>query len=312
MMPTSFIQSFDPTLQMKPAIENGPFWRKWFWPSKHQIDLHLGLIREEVSNLTREIQLNHIDSIIFGSLEVEKLYRQVFGQIKIKSVVGFKKKRLGREADGGYVMLDRLDGIDAAYSLGIFDEVSWDLEMANRGIPVIQYDDSVDAPPVEHKHFTFSKKRIASSPNSELGHESLEGIVEGRKHDGKKLILKMDIEGSEWSVLDAVKEDTLKLFDQILLEVHDFCRIPEYEFRERALRVFKKLNLSHTPIHVHANNTSRVIKLVDFYFVDALELTYVRSDNYTFTECDEIFPGRFDCPNDPKKPDIFLGHFKFD
>jgi len=311
-MPTSFTQSSNYTFQMKPAIEKSPFWRSWFWPSKKQVDLHLNLLRSELSILNTEIQQARVDSILYGSTEVEKLYREVLGQIKIKSLVGFKKKRFGLNADGGYVMVDKIDDIDAAYSLGIFDEVSWDLEMANRGIPVIQYDDSVDAPPVEHKHFTFYKKRIADSRNSDLGLESIEGIVESHKHYGKKLILKMDIEGSEWDVLDDIKEDTLKLFDQILLECHHFRRIPEYQFRERALRVFKKLNRFHTPIHVHANNCTRVFKLVDFYFVDALELTYVKSENYSFTECDEIFPGPFDSPNNPKLPDIFLGSFKFD
>lgn len=296
---------------MKPSIDKGPFWRTWLWPSKRQIDNQLDLVRRELSALNAELQRARIDSILYNSIELEKLYREVFNQITIKSVTGFKKKRLGRNGDGGYIMIDNLDGIESAYSLGIFDEVSWDLEMAERKIPVIQYDFSVDGPPVQNKLFTFYKQRIASTRNPNLGIESIEGIVDGHKHRGKKLILKMDIEGSEWSVLDAIEEDTLKLFDQILLEVHDFCRIPEYEFRERVLRVFKKLNLSHTPVHVHANNCARVVKLVDFYFVDALELTYVKSENYSFTECTELFPGPLDSPNDSRIPDIFLGNFKF-
>src|ERR1035441_787654 len=114
-MPTSLTQSSNRTLQMKPAIEKGPFWRSWFWPSKKQIDHHMNLLRFELSTLSTEIQRAHADSILYGSIEVEKLYREVFGQIKIKSVVGFKKKRFGRDADGGYVMIDKLDDIDGAY-----------------------------------------------------------------------------------------------------------------------------------------------------------------------------------------------------
>lgn len=297
---------------MKPSAKKGPLWRTWFWPSKKQIDNHLDIIRGELLALNTEFCRSHIESILYNSSAVEKLYRKVFGHIKIKSIVGFKKIRLGRNADGGYIMVDNLDDIDTAYSLGIFDDVSWDLEMANRDIPVIQYDCSIDRPPVEHRHFTFYKKRIAGVRSPDLGLESIEGIVDSHKHHGKKLILKMDIEGSEWDVLDAIHENTLKLFDQVLLEVHDFRRIPEYEFRERAIRVFKKLNLSHTPVHVHANNIARVVKLVDFYFSDALELTYVRTDNYSFTECNEVFPGPLDRPNNSNLPDIFLGNFEFD
>jgi hypothetical protein len=297
---------------MNPSIDRGPFWRTWFWPSKKQIDHHLDVLRGNLFDLSREFERARLESILYNSIEVEKLYRTVLGHIQIKSVTGYKKIRLGRKSDGGYVMIDNLDGIAAAYSLGIFDEISWDLEMANRGIPIIQYDFSVDGPPIAHKNFTFYRKRIASSRNLELGHESVEGIVDGHHHQGKKLILKMDIEGSEWEVLDTMKEETLMLFDQILIEAHDFRRIPEYEFRERVIRVLKKLNLHHTPVHVHANNCARVFKLVDFFLSDVLELSYVRSKDYSLTECNEIFPGPCDYPNNANSPEIYLGNFKFD
>ena len=104
----------------------------------------------------------------------------------------------------------------------------------------------------------------------------------------------MDIEGSEWSVLDSLKEDSLQMFDQILVEFHDFARIPEYNFRETATRVLEKLNLHHTPIHVHANNCSRIYKLPHFYFSNIMEISYVKTDNYSLTESNEIFPGPWD------------------
>jgi hypothetical protein len=62
-------------------------------------------------------------------------------------VDGLDKVRLGRFFDGGYVMLDAFDGVLAAYSLGINDDVSWDLDMAARGVPVFQYDHTIEAPP---------------------------------------------------------------------------------------------------------------------------------------------------------------------
>lgn len=39
-------------------------------------------------------------------------------------LVGFEKIRVGRNNDGGYVMVDDFDGIEAAYSIGINDDVS--------------------------------------------------------------------------------------------------------------------------------------------------------------------------------------------
>ena len=47
---------------------------------------------------------------------------------------GVKKVRLGASNDCGYVCLDDFDGLEAALSLGIAAEVSWDAEMADRGL----------------------------------------------------------------------------------------------------------------------------------------------------------------------------------
>ena len=282
--------------------------RLLLWPSINKVEL----MRQDIFVLRQEVEKALYESVIYRSSEVEQLYREVFRQIVPKSVVGFGKKRFGGDADGGYVMVDHFDGVAAAYSLGVQEEVSWDLELARRGIPIFQYDDSIERPPVAHELFTFTKNRITDAGNIDLGHESIEGIVEKHRHQGKKLILKMDIEGSEWEALDAISGETLKLFDQIVVEFHHLTRIPEYQFRKRALRVFNKLNLHHTPIHIHANNCGRVVRLVNFYFAEILEISYVKTENYSLVENREVFPGPEDRPNNPELTDIYLGSFTFD
>jgi hypothetical protein len=286
--------------------------RNWIWPSARKVE---GL-RVEFSKFRTERQMENqkalCDATVFQNPEVEAIYRDLFRRINIKSVTGHKKKRFGRDSDGGYVMIDNLDKITCAYSLGIAREVSWDLDVAARGIPVLQFDDSVSSSPVANKLFTFYKKRIENVSNPALGHESIKDIINSHNHAGKKLIVKMDIEGSEWSVLDGLTEDVLAQFDQLVIEFHDFYRMPEYHFRERALRVFDKLNLRHAPVHIHANNCGRPYKPPHFYFSDILEITYVRTDNYTLVENQEVFPGEFDQPNLAGLPEIYLGKFKFD
>src|SRR5476651_2191886 len=61
---------------------------------------------------------------------------------------GVAKIRVGGRHDGGYVMLDDFRGIEGAYSLGIGPDVGWDLALAERGVPVWQYDPTVSGPPV--------------------------------------------------------------------------------------------------------------------------------------------------------------------
>lgn len=70
---------------------------------------------------------------------------------------GARKVRLGRHFDGGYVMLDLLQGTEAAYSLGINDYVSWDMDVAARGIPTFPYDHTVERLPAEHPLFKWKR-----------------------------------------------------------------------------------------------------------------------------------------------------------
>ncbi len=286
--------------------------RSWFWPSLRKLDQ----IKLEISNLRADFQSEtqraYINNTVFRSLEVEKLYRDLLGRIRIKSVTGYEKRRVGNDSDGGYVMIDNFAGIDCAYSLGIFNEVGWDLEMADRRIPVLQYDDSVKASPCTHELFTFHRQRIVAPPTRGEGQETLEGIMTKHQHQSKKLILKMDIEESEWNVLDATSVDSLAQFDQILVEFHGFSRIIEQPFREVAKRVLDKLNLNHAPIHVHANNCSRIYNLPNFYFSNIIEVSYVKKENYKLVDSQEIFPGPLDRPNVPSLPEIYLGKFRFD
>ena len=48
------------------------------------------------------------------------------------------KVRIGTHGDEGYVLPDDLHGIAQALSIGIGHDASFDLELAQRGIPVIQ------------------------------------------------------------------------------------------------------------------------------------------------------------------------------
>jgi len=56
----------------------------------------------------------------------------------------FKKIRVGSLGDGGYVVPDDLKGIESVLSIGIGDEVSFDLDFAKKDIPVYQYDPTIN------------------------------------------------------------------------------------------------------------------------------------------------------------------------
>ena len=86
------------------------------------------------------------------------------------------KKRFGSAGDGGYVIPNDLEGIDAAISFGIGGEVSFDLELAVLDMAVLQFDPTVEGPPRNHPNFNFRKVGWSSEPGPES--VTLAGAVE--------------------------------------------------------------------------------------------------------------------------------------
>lgn len=226
-----------------------------------------------------------------------------------QTAVGTSKVRLGCPNDGGYVMLNDFEGVSAALSFGIEGNVTWDEDAARRGLHVHQFDHTVDAP-VEHPMFTFHRVKIV--PEGVADGATVASIVSslGITTPGA-LILKIDIEDSEWAVFDTTSPEVLKLFSQIVCEFHGFGLIADDERFSRAKRVIEKLTQHFAPIHVHSNNYSDMSMLAGVPFPNVLEVSFANRDRYRFAPSDELFPTPLDFPNDPTRPDYYLGRFQF-
>jgi glycosyltransferase involved in cell wall biosynthesis len=226
-----------------------------------------------------------------------------------RRAVGRNKIRVGNKAgDGGYVMLDDFSGIVGAISAGIGSDVSWDMEIADRGIDVFQFDHTVTGSPVAHDRFHFFRHRI--SPQDTNDSESIQTVI-GRLPDEGQLILKIDIEGAEWDVLDVATVDDLGRVAQFVGEFHGFSNVIKNDWRERVTRVMTKLNSVFQIVHVHGNNWSPFNMVANVPFPDVIELTLVNRSLYQFEDTDEIYPTSIDRPNHEHRPDIFLGSMRF-
>jgi hypothetical protein len=226
-------------------------------------------------------------------------------------VVGFHKIRIGKDGDGGYVMLDDFDNISAAYSLGINNDVAWDLEIANRGIHVYQYDHTIDALPMEHEAFHWRKIGIGNDPN-----HGLHPLNELMEEDGffpprNDLLLKCDIEGAEWKMLPSLPTLFLQMFKQIVIEVHGLGHIDVKEYGPKVMTSIKALTFAHRVIHVHANNNSAYCIVGGVPIPATLELTLVRADSYRLVPSFETFPTKLDRPCWHGRADYALGTFCF-
>jgi hypothetical protein len=234
----------------------------------------------------------------------------ILRRLRPHRVEGLEKLRLGRFFDGGYVMLDAFQGVSAAYSLGINDDVSWDLDIAARGVPVMQYDHTIDALPRDHDLFTWRRIGVDAAPNPDASLDTLANMVRQNGHEAAgNLILKCDVEGAEWRVLPTAD---LRAFSQIVIEVHDLYRLAEPAFAETARRCVANLTAAHRVVHVHANNNGQWALIGGLAFPNVLELTLARTDLGRFSVADETFPTQIDMPNHPALPDFYLGRFAFD
>ena len=58
--------------------------------------------------------------------------KQVHKHLPIMDVVNYDYVRVGRDSDGGYVMVNDFKNIKNAYSCGINDDISWDLDFVDK------------------------------------------------------------------------------------------------------------------------------------------------------------------------------------
>lgn len=243
------------------------------------------------------------------SIEAAHVTRSALSMLRPYDVVGQRKIRLGRHFDGGYVMIDAFDDVEAAYSLGINDDVSWDLDMALRGIDIYQYDHTIEALPAENPHFHWKKLGIA--PESSSNMRSIVDLIKENKHENaRNMILKCDIECHEWDVLRDLPNSILSQFSQIVLELHDIPRVGDMR-DDGARRALINLTASHNVVHVHANNFARFGVVGGISVPNVIELTLLRKDMGEFLPSTTVFPTPMDMPCHSREADLFIGTFTF-
>lgn len=221
-------------------------------------------------------------------------------------------RRIGKDNDGGYVMLDDFSPqtIAAAYSFGISDDVSWDEVIANMGIDVYMYDHTIEKLPKQNKRFHLFKEGVTGKPQSGL--DKLSNFIQRNGHQkSKNLLLKMDIEGYEWSVFDETPSEVINQFHQIVIELHGLSPQKSKEELSVIFSVLSKINKTHQPIHIHANGHTPVSWLGHWAIPQLLEVTYIRREDYAerFIQNNRSFPTDIDQPTFPWLPDVPLGKF---
>jgi len=227
-------------------------------------------------------------------------------------VTSHLKRRIGTNADGGYVLFDDFENVSVVYSFGIGGNVDFDEAFADIGKSVYMFDHTIEGPPRHHPNFCFYGRGLSSSDDAEQQTFSLAHYISELDHEDRNdMILKIDVEGAEWDVISKIDTETLGKFRQIVLELHSLLRLDQEDFRSRAATALQKLCDQFVLGHVHANNWGSVGFVHGLTVADVLELTYIRKDLVNFQNSTMPFPQSVDFSNDPSRPDIPLWFYPF-
>ncbi|HED6757488.1 TPA: hypothetical protein R5074_000692 [Campylobacter coli] len=217
--------------------------------------------------------------------------------------------RIGGVSDGGYVMYNNpeISGnfYGVALSLGVSEYSPWDLEMAEKGVKVIEYDGSIEECPYKHENIVFNKKFIGN--RNDENYITLEQVIKDNCLVKNNNILQCDIENCEWEMLENIDLKILnKYFSQIIFEFHG-CNPEEEQGVMLRTKILEKLNKYFIPIHLHFNNHGKIFYSNGLFFSTTLEATYVRKDivnmdNFIYKNVIDLFD--YDYPVWPSNPEI--------
>lgn len=190
--------------------------------------------------------------------------------------VGHDLRRFGSINDGGYYLVDQPFSDSVLISGGIETNNDFEIELANLGTKGVQIDYSIDSPPNKHKNLQFMQSKIVGNP-IRSGEVSLDMIYEKFLNTPWKTnslnVLKLDIEGSEWSCLNEFKY--LDSFNQIVIEFHYLHQLVDYSFRSIALKVLERLNETHLCVFTNGNNCCGFTVIAGNPMPNVVEATFV-------------------------------------
>lgn len=240
---------------------------------------------------------------------------ELFNEIRIYDCPEFEKIRIGRQSDGGYVVLRELCGLSKnIYSYGVGNDVSFELAFLDRWprVKVELFDPTIDGLPASHKQFTFHKYGAGAryAPPDGIPHNTF---------------MKMDVEWNEWDALLKLSDLSLLRFSQMVIEFHvlnveprdgmspyfnNLYKCVAGDINQHLFDIYssvmRRLNRFFVCHHIHANNSLQPITLGGLRFPPLLETSWVRKDLVQNTR---RFSGTLpvaglDFPNKTDRPDI--------
>ena len=219
-------------------------------------------------------------------------------------------RTVGDIGDGCYVMTE-YDFKKTKYLIsgGIENNNSFEVTLAESGVKGIQVDNSITTPPVIHKNLTFLKGTLG------LGEEESFSINRYmNERNFSNVVLKLDIEGAEYEVINGISLDNLKKIHCLIVEFHNLDTICTDTFWNQIQSLLIKLKkVELYPCFVSANNVTSGEILGGTLIPRNIEVTFTRKRNLKrrFSSSDLKQVRSLRTINDPNLSSINIDHLIF-
>ena len=212
--------------------------------------------------------------------------------------------RVGANTDGGYLLPDILDQVEYCFSPGVGNSVTFEDHLRKYNIKSFLADNTVNY----NGKYDFIKKNLNSfndDKNIKLTDWINEKLPSPDNKLNNKLLLQMDIEGSEIEVLYNVSLECLDRFKIIIIEFHHFHDI----FTPLGLKIyndlFDKILKTHNIIHIHPNNFLRTVNFLNNKISRLYEITFINKKDCKYVKkIDYSLPHKLDHRCVPSLPEI--------
>jgi hypothetical protein len=183
-----------------------------------------------------------------------KLREAILAELQPVALKNCTFKRFGSANDGGYLMCENLiEPLDSAYSYGVGTNDDWGCEMSRRyKVPVHEYDCFDPAHPTcNGGTLDFHNECVGDQTGYRKARffDTLENQIRRNGDTGRRVIIKMDIEGAEWESLFAAPDQLLASIPQIAMEMHGYND-------PKIVEVIRKLKRNFYLVNLHFNNWS--------------------------------------------------------
>jgi hypothetical protein len=187
-----------------------------------------------------------------AAADLERLHQDLLDELQPVVLRYCDLKRFGSANDGGYLLCDNLsEGIESAYSYGVGPNDDFGCQVSTRyGVPVHQYDCfDPSRPACPEGVFVFHDECIgaASDLDGRPVFDTLASQIARNGDLGKRLLVKIDVEGAEWEALWATPDGVFAQIDQLPMELHGVDD-------PLSLDVIRKLKRHFHLVNLHFNN----------------------------------------------------------